>query len=69
MELNLKYLKHSVPFTLKKLMAQDVMCDCEWKKMWEGQSKVKKLFYSLSNYQEQFTGIISLQFRFFARKV
>jgi hypothetical protein len=69
MELNLKDLNHSVLLPLKKLMAEDVMCDSDWRKMWEGQSRVKKLIYSLSNYQAQFTGIISLQFRFFARKV
>ena len=69
MEFHLIYFIHSVTFELKKLMAQEVMCDCELRKMWVGQSKLKKLFYSLSSYQVQFAGIISLQFKFFARQV
>ena len=69
MRLNLVYHKHSVQFELKKVMAQEVMCDCELRKMWVGQSKLKKLIYSLTSFQLQFAGIISLQFKFFARQV
>jgi hypothetical protein len=60
------YFRHSVTSELKKLMAQEVMCDCELRKMWVGQSKLKKLFYSLRRYQVQFAGIVTLQFKIFA---
>ena len=69
MGLNLVHHKHSVQIKLKKVMAQEVMCDCELRKMWVGQSKLKKLIYSLTSFQLQFAGIISLQFKFFARQV
>ena len=65
----MKYYIHSVTSELKKLMAQEVMCDCELRKMWVGQSKRKKIFYSLSSYQVQFAGIISLQYEIFAKQV
>ena len=64
MEYHLIYLIHSVTSKLKKLVAQEAMCDCEFSKKWEEQSNLKQLFYSLSNYQLQFTWIISLQFKF-----
>ena len=70
MGLYLAYHKHSVQFKLKKVMAKEVMCDCELRrKMWVGQSKLKKLSYRLSSFQLQFAGIISLQFKFFASQV
>ena len=50
-------------------MNLQVLCDSELRKMWEEQSKLKQLFYSFSTNQLQFAGIISLQFKFFARKV
>ena len=50
-------------------MAQEVMSDSKLRKMWVGQSKLKKLFYSLSSYQVQFAEIISLQFKIFAKQV
>jgi hypothetical protein len=69
MEFHLIYFIHSVTPRLKKLVAQDVMCDYMLMKMWVEQSNLKKLFYSSSTYQLQFAGIISLQFKFFARHV
>jgi len=51
------------------MMAQEAMCDCELRKMWVGQSKLKKLFYSLRRYQVQFAGIVTLQFKIFANQV
>ena len=68
MELQLIYFIHSVPSGLKKLMAQEAMCDCELRKMWVGQSKLKKLIYSLSSYQVQFAGIVCLHFKFLPKR-
>ena len=36
--------------------------------MWVGQRKPKNLIYSLSRYQVQFAGIVSLQFKIFASR-
>ena len=67
------FLKTACNVCAHKMVAEEMLlpmlCDCELRKMWVGQKKFKTFFYSLSSYQLQFTGIISLQFKFFARQV